>query len=128
LPARAFATTLAPSEGDGWGHLGPAGYAIDERCPRTPRIKTASMTPKEDRIMATTTKAPPPATIRKRTPLEYHHRAAAHHPAAAHHHLEAAHHHESGEDQPAGKHSEAATRHSERAGQHTAEAHLHSSR
>ena len=47
--------------------------------------------------MATTTKGPATATTRKRTPSEYHHRAAAHHTAAAHHHIEAAHHHEIGE-------------------------------
>ena len=46
--------------------------------------------------MATTTKGPATATPRKRTPSEYHHRAAAHHTAAAHHHIEAAHHHEIG--------------------------------
>jgi len=89
-------------------------------------IRPARERNKENRTMATTPKQPASATTRKRTPSEYHHRAATHHAAAAHHHFAAAHHHEMGELQPARKHSEAAQRHSGQAHKHTNDAHEHS--
>jgi uncharacterized protein YjbJ (UPF0337 family) len=81
------------------------------------RTITTTMTPKENRTMATTTKHPASET---------HLQAAAHHAAAAHHHLEAAHHHDMGEHDQAKKHAEAAIHHSEQGHKHTTTAHQHS--
>ncbi len=95
---------------------------IEDSYPHGTRTKTAPITPEENRTMAQNSKAPATAKTRKRTPAEYHHRAAAQHTAAAHHHLEAAHHHEMSELEPARKHSEAAQRHSGKAQKYTTDA------